>query len=197
MLGKRHFLRLHLGIVALAAALLPSTLAHSQTSPQNSAAPPGSENPMSLPPRTSEPPVSVQQPEASPPSQGNQSGPAISPAPSDEQGRFVFKKQVQEVVLHATVVDETGRLVTTLDRSAFTVYQNGQPETITSFRREDIPVAMGIVVDNSGSMRDKRGKVNQAVLNLIQISNQQDQMFVVNFGQTPYLDQDFTSNATL
>src|SRR5215469_5342850 len=153
---------------------------------------------MGLPPRTSQPPASAQQqPEQQAP--GQQSGqPPISPVQSSEdQGRFVFKKQVQEVVLHATVVDDYGRLVTSLDRSGFSVYQNGQPETITSFRREDVPVAIGIVIDNSGSMRDKRAKVNQAVLNLIQASNSRDEIFVVNFSQTPYLDQDFTSDVNL
>jgi Ca-activated chloride channel homolog len=201
--GKTRFLRLQLRIIALAAALLSSASAQSpqnQGSPQNnSAAPPGSENPMSLPPRTSQPPASVQQPEAAPaqPPHGNESGPAISPAPNDEQGRFVFKKQVQEVVLHATVVDETGKMITSLDRSAFTVYQNGQPETVTSFRREDVPVAIGIVIDNSGSMLDKRAEVSKAVVNLIRASNPQDEVFVVNFGQTPYLDQDFTSDVNL
>jgi VWFA-related protein len=104
---------------------------------------------------------------------------------------------VQEVFLHATVVDEAGRPVTNLDRSAFTVFQNGQAEAITSFRREDIPVAIGIVIDNSGSMRDKRSRVNEAVLNLVRASNPQDEVFVVNFGQTPYLDQDFTSDVNL
>ena len=104
---------------------------------------------------------------------------------------------MQEVVLHATVVDETGRLVTGLDRSAFSIYVNGTPEPITSFHREDVPVAMGVVIDNSGSMRDKREKVNQAVLNLIRTSNPQDEIFVVNFSQTPYLDQDFTSDVKL
>lgn len=116
---------------------------------------------------------------------------------TDDSGRFVFKKQVQEVVLHATVVDEAGHLVTTLDRSAFSIFVNGVPEPITSFRREDVPVAMGIVIDNSGSMRDKRERVNQAVLNLVRISNPQDEIFVVNFGQIPYLDQDFTSDTGL
>ncbi|MBZ5687277.1 MAG: VWA domain-containing protein [Acidobacteriia bacterium] len=100
-------------------------------------------------------------------------------------------------MLHATVVDDYGKLVTSLDRNAFSVYQNGQPETITSFRREDVPVAIGIVIDNSGSMRDKRAKVNQAVLNLIRASNPEDEVFVVNFSQTPYLDQDFTSDVNL
>jgi VWFA-related protein len=104
---------------------------------------------------------------------------------------------VQEVVLHATVVDEAGRLVTELDRSAFSIYVNGIPESITSFHREDVPVALGVVIDNSGSMRDKREKVSQAVLNLIRTSNPQDEVFVVNFSQTPYLDQDFTSDVNL
>lgn len=121
----------------------------------------------------------------------------VGPDPGDDPGRFVFKKEVEEVVLHATVVDQQGHLVTSLDRSAFSVSQNGVPETITSFRREDVPVSIGIVIDNSGSMRDKRDKVSQAVLNLIRASNPQDEVFVVNFGRTPYLDQDFTSNVNL
>jgi VWFA-related protein len=104
---------------------------------------------------------------------------------------------VQEVVLHATVVDEAGHLVTGLNRGDFSIFVNNVPEPITSFQREDVPVALGIVVDNSGSMRDKRQKVNQAVLNLIQASNAQDEVFVVNFSQTPYLDQDFTSDVKL
>ncbi len=119
------------------------------------------------------------------------------PKTDDSSGMFVFKRQVEEVVLHATVVDDQQHLVTGLDKSAFSVYENGTVQPITSFRREDVPVEIGIVVDNSGSMRDKRGQVNQAVLNLIRASNNQDQIFVVNFGQNPYLDQDFTSDTNL
>jgi len=157
------------------------------------------DDPMALPPRTSQPPASAQQESNPPQAADQQSGqPSISPIQSSEdQGRFVFRKQVQEVVLHATVVDESGRLATSLDRTAFSIFQNGQPETITSFRKEDVPVAIGIVIDNSGSMRDKRAKVNQAVLNLVRASNPEDQVFVVNFSQTPYLDQDFTSDVNL
>jgi len=97
-------------------------------------------------------------------------------------------------VLHATVMDEQRRLVPYLDRNAFTVYEDGVPQTITSFRREDVPVAMGIVVDNSGSMREKRQKVNAAALNLVRASNPDDEVFVVNFNDEYYLDQDFTAN---
>jgi Ca-activated chloride channel family protein len=118
--------------------------------------------------------------------------------PPDNQSEvFVFKTQVREVILHATVVDEQRRLVTNLDRPAFTAFENGVPQATTSFHREDVPVAMGIVVDNSGSMRENRDKVNQAVLNLIRAGNPQDQTFVVNFSGDSYLDQDFTSNVDL
>jgi Ca-activated chloride channel homolog len=122
----------------------------------------------------------------------------ISPEPgTGDEGMFVFKKQVEEVVLHATVYDQQRNLVTGLNRSSFSVFENGVPQQITAFRPEDVPVALGIVIDNSGSMRDKRDKVEQAVLNLIRSSNPQDQIFVVNFGERPYLDQDFTANEHL
>jgi Ca-activated chloride channel homolog len=133
-------------------------------------------------------PSSDSQPQAQQPSQGDQSG---------DSGMFVFKKQVEEVVLHATVFDEQRHLVPGLEQSAFTVFENGNQQPITSFRREDVPVAIGIVVDNSGSMRDKRDEVGKAVLNLIRTSNPQDQVFVVNFGRNSYLDQDFTSDVNL
>jgi Ca-activated chloride channel homolog len=197
-------------IVAIAVALFASTsfaqtIPPAQSSPSTSPTAPSAtttgQNPDTGPPRTAQPIPSAQE-------QPGQASTEQQPAPdrqepikpessADDPGRFVFKKQVQEVVLHATVADGTGHLVTTLDRSAFSVYQNNQPEPITSFRREDVPVAMGIVVDNSGSMRDKREKVNHAVLNLIRASNPQDEIFVVNFSQNSYLDQDFTSDVNL
>ena len=96
--------------------------------------------------------------------------------------------------LHATVVDDKQHIVTDLDRSAFTVLEDGKPQTIISFHHEDIPVSMGIVIDNSGSMREKRAKVNQAALNLVRASNPQDEVFVVNFNDEYYLDQDFTND---
>jgi VWFA-related protein len=118
-------------------------------------------------------------------------------AVDDQSEVFVFKTQVREVILHATVVDEQRRLVTNLDRPAFTAFENGVPQATTSFHREDTPVAMGIVIDNSGSMRENRDKVNQAVLNLIRAGSPKDQSFVVNFSQDSYLDQDFTSDIDL
>lgn len=116
---------------------------------------------------------------------------------ADQSEVFVFRTQAQEVILHAIVVDEQRRLVTNLEQPAFKILENGAPMAITSFHREDAPVAMGVVIDNSGSMHEDRDKVNRAVLNLIRAGNPNDQTFVVNFSTDSYLDQDFTSNADL
>jgi Ca-activated chloride channel homolog len=141
-------------------------------------------------------PASAPQSQPGQPAQPPESGAQQAPETNDS-GVFVFKKEVDEVVLHATVVDDKQRMITNLDRGAFTVYENGQPQAITSFRHEDIPVAMAIVIDNSGSMREKRQKVNAAALNLVRASNPQDEVFVVNFNDEYYLDQDFTANINL
>jgi Ca-activated chloride channel homolog len=177
------------------------------TTPQQ--APPSSSigsgsGPAQPPPPITPPPSAVSQPANAPQNtsqepggaqqEGSQSG---SQNQSETQnGAFVFRAEVQEVILHATVLDQKQRMVTNLDKTAFTVYENGQPQTIKSFRHEDIPVAMGIVIDNSGSMREKRDRVNKAAVNLVRASNPQDQVFVVNFNDEYYLDQDFTGDVT-
>jgi Ca-activated chloride channel family protein len=117
--------------------------------------------------------------------------------PADKRNdQYVFRAEVEEVMLYATVVDPKNRLVTDLDKTAFAVYEDGQPQQITSFRREDIPVSIGIVIDNSGSMRMKRPSVNQAALNFVRASNKQDEDFIVNFNDADsiFIDQDFTSD---
>lgn len=119
------------------------------------------------------------------------------PAQTLQQGRngvFTLKKEVDEVILHATVVDAHQHLVTNLPQNAFTVYEDGQQQPITSFHQEDVPVAVGILVDDSGSMREKRAAVTQAALNFVRSSNPDDRVFVVNFNDQPYLDADFTSS---
>ena len=123
--------------------------------------------------------------------------PVVGEVTKDAAGGFIYKSIVNEVTLSATVLDAKRHLVTNLDKTNFVVYEDGQPQNITSFIRKDIPVSIGIVVDNSGSMRTKRAAVSKAVLNLIQASNPQDEVFVVNFNDDPYLDQDFTNKNDL
>ena len=92
------------------------------------------------------------------------------------------------MVCHATVVDKNGHLVTNLPQDAFTVYENGVLQPIKIFRREDVPVSMGLIIDNSGSMRDKRAKVEAAALALVKDSNPDDEVFIVNFNDEAFLD---------
>ena len=116
---------------------------------------------------------------------------------SQDEGALIIREDVDEVLLHATVIDSRQRIVTDLDKSAFSVFEDGKPQTIISFRHEDVPVAMAIVIDNSGSMREKRNQVNQAALNLVRSSNPKDQVCIVNFNDEYYLDQDFTNDLLL
>ena len=115
--------------------------------------------------------------------QPNASGQGGDSSVQGEAGQFVFRKQVEEVVLHATVVDQQNNLVPNLGRNGFQVYEDGKLQQITSFHQEHVPVALGILIDNSGSMLPKRAAVNQAALNLIHSTNPQDEIFVVNFGE--------------
>lgn len=100
------------------------------------------------------------------------------------------------MVLHVTVVDKRDQLVTDLGQANFRVSENGQPVDIKFFRQEDVPVSIGIVVDNSGSMRDKRLRVNAAALEFVKDSNPEDEMFVVNFNDEAYRDADYTNDTT-
>ena len=109
-------------------------------------------------------------------------------------GGYLYKAYSQEVVLRATVVDQHLRLVTNLDKNNFTIYEDGQPQQITKFSTEDIPVSLGILIDNSGSMRDKRQAVNTAALDLVKASRRDDEVFVVNFSDEAIIDADLTND---
>jgi Ca-activated chloride channel family protein len=151
--------------------------------------------PPEAPPRSSQPTSPSAPPTAAPQSSPQQ--PSAGQEAGNDSGTFVFHSDVQEVLLHATVIDDKQRMVTSLDQNAFTVFEDGKPQVIKSFRHEDIPISLGIVIDNSGSMREKRAKVAKAAVNLVKASNPQDEVFVVNFSDEYYLDQPFTNKINL
>lgn len=111
-----------------------------------------------------------------------------------QNGVYTLHENVDEVLLNCTVIDEKGRPVEGLTQSDFRVWEDSVPQRVSSFRHQDLPVSMGILIDNSGSMRDKRSVVNQASMNLLRDSNRQDTAFIVNFNDRAYLDQGFTSD---
>ncbi|HZC44098.1 MAG TPA: VWA domain-containing protein [Acidobacteriaceae bacterium] len=124
--------------------------------------------------------------------------PAAAAQPGEIQkgksGVYTLREDVNEVVLNCTVVNEQGKLVKDLRSADFRVWEDGTLQKIDSFQFQDLPVSMGILVDSSGSMRDKRAAVDGAALELVRASNPDDEAFIVNFSNQAYLDQDLTSN---
>jgi Ca-activated chloride channel family protein len=113
---------------------------------------------------------------------------SIFAAIQGQEDKAIFRSDTRLVVCHTTVAEKDGHLVTTLPQQAFTVFENGVKQQIKLFSREDVPVSLGLVIDNSGSMRTKRARVEAASLALVKDSNRQDEVFIVNFNDTAYLD---------
>jgi VWFA-related protein len=107
--------------------------------------------------------------------------------------KYLLRANVEEVVLNCTVLDGN-RVVQNLKEENFQVAEDGVKQKIVSFQHTDLPVSIGLVIDNSGSMYRKRPSVNKSALDLIQASNSQDEAFVVNFSDEAYIDQEFTSD---
>jgi VWFA-related protein len=111
-----------------------------------------------------------------------------------QNGRYTLTQDAYEVRLNASVFDGSGRTVQSLTRDAFHVYEDGVPQVLTSFRHEDLPVSIGLLIDSSGSMYDKRAAVDKASLDLVRLSNPNDEEFLVDFSSEAFIDQDFTSS---
>jgi VWFA-related protein len=140
-------------------------------------------------------PIPTPDPEEAAPSLTAAPGPARPGEVQKRQdGIYTMHQDVDEVLLACAVVDDKGRAISDLGRGDFRVWEDGVPQTTTSFLHRDQPVSLGIVVDNSGSMLDKRAAVNAAALNLLRASNPQDSTFIVNFSDRAFLDQGFTSD---
>jgi len=101
----------------------------------------------------------------------------------DQVGPYAIRTNVELVVLQATVRDHKGAPVSGLTQKDFQVYEDKVPQQIESFSHEDVPVTVGLVIDNSGSMRPKRADVIAAALTFVRSSNPEDQIFVVNFNE--------------
>jgi Ca-activated chloride channel homolog len=98
-------------------------------------------------------------------------------------GDSTISVDVNLVVLHATVLDRKGGFVSGLQKEDFHVYEDGAPQVVRVFDHEDTPVAVGLTVDNSGSMSRKRKDVTTAALAFVHSSNPRDEIFVVNFNE--------------
>jgi VWFA-related protein len=105
-----------------------------------------------------------------------------------------FRTDSRLVVLNVSVFDQGGKVVRDLAKSAFTVFENGEQQTLTVFRQEDVPISLGLIIDTSASMTDKRDRVASAALAMVKASNPDDEVFIINFNESAVLAKDFTNN---
>ena len=120
--------------------------------------------------------------------------PGAGPLKKEGEG-YILRTDVEEVVLNATVLEGT-RLVQDLKRDNFQVFEDGVKQNIVGFQHTDLPVSIGLIVDNSGSMSRKRPAVNKSALDLIEASNPPDEALVVNFSDEAFIDTEFTSDVS-
>lgn len=124
--------------------------------------------------------------------------PPQRPRVRQDTGDYRLSVDVDLVVLHTTVVDPKGHIVSELKRENFRVYEDGVPQEVAIFRQEDLPLTVGLVIDNSGSMHHVKQELRAAALTFVETSNPADEVFVVNFNDDYYLDlgpgKDFSSD---
>ena len=114
-------------------------------------------------------------------------------APSDAGGGFTLSIGAHLVEIPVSVMGpREGVAVDSLPQSSFQVFEDNVRQEITLFKHEDIPLSIGLVIDNSSSMRNKRQRVNLAALSFVAASNPDDETFVVNFQTEVLLVQQFT-----
>jgi VWFA-related protein len=105
-----------------------------------------------------------------------------------------FRTDTRLVVLNVSVFDKDGKIVRDLGKSAFSVYENGEKQALSTFRQEDVPISLGLIIDTSASMTDKRDRVASAALSMVKASNPEDEVFIINFNESAVLAREFTNN---
>jgi Ca-activated chloride channel family protein len=106
-----------------------------------------------------------------------------SQAVSSQEGQPTFKAESNLVVLHVSVRDRGGRYITGLDRDAFTVIDDGKPQTLEMFSGDEVPASIGFLIDNSNSMRANRERVIASAVEFAKHSHPKDQIFVLTFNE--------------
>ena len=119
--------------------------------------------------------------------------PARLPDPPLRAGMPLLKSNVNLVLVPVTVTDPMDRLVTGLDKSNFSVYQDKQKEQIQNLSSDDAPISVGVILDISGSMGDKIERAREAVSQFLETANPQDEFFMITFSDGPELVGPFTS----
>ena len=96
------------------------------------------------------------------------------------------------VLIPVHVVTSDGATVTALRKEDFELFQDGVQQTITHFTRDDAPISAGVILDVSGSMRNKMAKASEAAAEFFKFANPEDEFFLVEFNGHARLNVPFT-----
>ncbi len=105
-----------------------------------------------------------------------------------------FRAKVDQVVLHTAVYDRDMQLVSGLRKEDFQVFENRVEQKLTYFGQEDVPTTIGLVIDTSGSMRNKMYLVNRAAKLFVEMSHPENELFLINFSDEVQLEENFTTD---
>ena len=115
-------------------------------------------------------------------------------APQSDGQSFKFRTGVALINVNATVTDRSGRFVPGLNKDDFRVFDDEQPQVVTHFNAERVPVSLGIVLDTSGSMNNEKMYAARQALDrfLFQLLDPEDEVFLYRFDETPVLVEGWT-----
>ncbi len=107
---------------------------------------------------------------------------------------FKLNVNVDLTEIHVTVNDNQDRPVGNLKKENFRVYEDRTEQKISVFKHEDIPVSLGLVIDNSRSIEPRKQRLDAAAVSFVRKGNPEDETFIVHFDDTARLALDFTDS---
>jgi Ca-activated chloride channel homolog len=117
-----------------------------------------------------------------------------APVLAQEQPTFTLNVDVDLTELHVSVTDDHDHPVRNLGKTDFHVFEDLIEQKVSIFKREDIAVSLGLVIDNSRSIEARKKRLDAAALSFVQKGNPDDETFIVHFSDRPKLTHDFTDN---
>ena len=113
---------------------------------------------------------------------------------AQEESIFKLNVNVDLTEVHVNVTDEKDRPVGNLNKEHFRVFENQSEQQLSVFKHEDLPISLGLVIDNSRSMEPRKQRLDAAALSFVRMSNPEDETFIVHFDDAARLDRDFTNS---